>query len=155
MFLPSVAIGCLVTVLPVSYLQLAVEGNASWKSIYERCDVSESFIPAGFAGAVFTVAMGTNIQAIDSLDYATAMVIMQCAIVVAGTWGIVLYDEMKGWSAVKFYLSSSILLCGALLVRSLPACTVYHFVSTSTPHHSSPPSRLELTAQQNEQLCCL
>jgi len=115
-FIPSVAIGCLGTVLPVSYIQLAIEGNASWKSIYEKCNFSETFIPAGAAGAVYAVAMGTNIEAIEHLDYATAMVIMQSAIVVAGTWGIVLYGELKGWSAVKFYASSLVLLCGAVLV---------------------------------------
>lgn len=115
-FIPSVAIGVLGFSLPVSYMQLYVEGNGSLSSIMARADFSDSFPSAALGGAVYSTAMAMNIKAIDALDYATAMVIMQISIVVAGSWGILLYSELQGKAAVMFMCSSAVLIGGAFMV---------------------------------------
>ena len=58
-----------------------------------------------------------SIKAIDALNYAVAYTVVQCSILVAGAWGIVLYRELEGASAIAaFAASGAVLVAGAVAV---------------------------------------
>lgn len=113
-FLPSMAIGGVVAAVPVVYGQFWIEGISSLSEIWRNMRVYESAPHGMLTGALYGVAVACNIKAIDNLDYATAMVLMQMQICVAGAWGIVLYGELKGKEIVFYYMWGTLLVAGAL-----------------------------------------
>ena len=113
-YIPSMAIGAMLTVVPVSLGQFWIEGKSSFAAISKEIRLDAA--PHGMlTGALFGVASGCNIKAIDALDYATAMVLMQTQILVSGAWGIALYNELKGKEVVYFFMWGSVLVVGALV----------------------------------------
>jgi len=113
-FIPSMAIGGVLFAVPVSLGQFWMEGKSSFAAISEEVRLDAA--PHGMlAGAVWCVGCACNIKAIDDLDYATAMVLMQISILVSGTWGIVLYNELKGKEIFLFFMWGGVLVGGALM----------------------------------------
>eukprot|EP00618_Florenciella_parvula_P037691 CAMPEP_0119515546 /NCGR_PEP_ID=MMETSP1344-20130328/33004_1 /TAXON_ID=236787 /ORGANISM="Florenciella parvula, Strain CCMP2471" /LENGTH=141 /DNA_ID=CAMNT_0007552961 /DNA_START=1 /DNA_END=426 /DNA_ORIENTATION=+ len=113
-FLPSMAIGAMLSVVPISLGQFWIEGKSSFDAIGK--EIRLDALPHGMlTGALYGVAIACNIKAIIALDYATAMVLMQTQILVSGGWGIVLYNELKGKEVVFFFMWGSALVVGALV----------------------------------------
>jgi len=113
-FIPSMAIGAILFAVPVSLGQFWYEGKSSFAALSKEIRLDAA--PHGMlSGALFGVASACNIKAIDDLDYATAMVLMQTSILVSGAWGIVLYDELKGKEIIFFFMWGGVLVAGALL----------------------------------------
>jgi glucose uptake protein GlcU len=55
-------------------------------------------------------------MAIPIVGYAIAYPIVQCAILVAGVWGVVVFKEISGNAVKVFFMSSILVLLGAVFL---------------------------------------
>jgi hypothetical protein len=103
------ATGALLFAPPVAAVQLRAAGAA-----LRLCPLA---VPWGLAaGAVYGAGTALSIKAIDSLNYGVAYTLVQCSVLVAGAWGIVLYRELEGRPVAVFAVSSAVLIAGAIAV---------------------------------------
>ena len=68
------------------------------------------------SGAVWNTANASAIYGIQGMGYAVSYSLIQCASVVSGIWGIFLFKEIKGAAVVVFFVSTAVLVAGALLL---------------------------------------
>lgn len=72
-------------------------------------------LPAGlFSGLVYNVGNVLQILAIPMIGYSIAGPLLQCALFVAGIWGIFVFREIRGPAILVFFLGGAILLSGAV-----------------------------------------
>mmetsp|Transcript_9226 Transcript_9226/g.13894 ORF Transcript_9226/g.13894 Transcript_9226/m.13894 type:complete len:347 (+) Transcript_9226:44-1084(+) len=74
-------------------------------------------LPTGIlSGLLWNVSNILAVIAIPSLGYGVAYPILQCALFVAGVWGIVVFKEIKGQEITVFFVGGAILISGAVCV---------------------------------------
>ena len=109
-FVPSLGIGAIVSALLVACLWFFSQGavpESSWQVT----------LPVGIlSGTLFNISNVLAIISIPELGYAVAYPILQCALFVAGLWGIFFFNEIKEKEIVIFFLSGFILLAGAISI---------------------------------------
>jgi glucose uptake protein GlcU len=112
-FVPSFGLGTLfvapLITLPYMWLSRSSGSRGHWA-------VRETFLPGLAAGAVWNAANVCSIFATKSLGYAVAYPLMQCAIVVAAAWGILVFKEMKGRPVRVMMAAATIVLAGAVVL---------------------------------------
>jgi len=108
---PAFGIGCLLTAplitLPYVYLIASTRPNFHLRV---------SFLPGIAAGAVWNAGNICSIFASDLIGYSIAYPIMQCAIVFAAAWGILLFGEIKGRQIGTVVIGIAVVLGGAILL---------------------------------------
>lgn len=90
-----------------------------WFGLYEKKmpEWNLQCLPIGiFSGTLWNISNALAVVAIPELGYGVAYPILQCALFVAGIWGIVLFDEIKGREIVVFFSSGLVLIVGAVMV---------------------------------------
>lgn len=91
-----------------------------WFGLYERQKPQwhlKQCLPIGvFSGTLWNISNVLAVVAIPELGYAVAYPILQCALFVAGVWGIVLFGEIRGRQIAVFFASGLVLLVGAVVV---------------------------------------
>lgn len=76
-----------------------------------------STLPMGLlSGLLWNASNICAIIAIPILGYGVAYPILQCALFVAGIWGIIVFKEIKGEEIILFFSSGGILIAGAVCV---------------------------------------
>jgi hypothetical protein len=109
-FLPSFGIGTMIAAPVVAAAWFAREGaipESHWRVT----------LPIGIiSGTLWNISNVLAIVAIPQLGYAVAYPILQCALFVAGIWGIVIFDEIKGKEILVFFCSGIVLLAGAISI---------------------------------------
>ena len=109
-FLPSFGIGTMIAAPVVAAAWFAREGavpETHWRVT----------LPIGIiSGTLWNISNVLAIVAIPQLGYAVAYPILQCALFVAGIWGIVIFDEIKGKEILVFFCSGIVLLVGAVSI---------------------------------------
>jgi glucose uptake protein GlcU len=74
-------------------------------------------LPAGlFSGLLWNISNVLAIVAIPQIGYAVAYPILQCALFVAGMWGIFVFKEIEGKQIYIFFGGGIILISGAVCV---------------------------------------
>ena len=90
-----------------------------WFGLYEKKmpEWNLQCLPVGiFSGTVWIISNALAVVAIPELGYGVAYPILQCALFVAGIWGIVLFDEIQGHEIQVFFASGLVLIGGAVMV---------------------------------------
>jgi glucose uptake protein GlcU len=90
-----------------------------WFSFIEPCPPLHlrSTLPIGIlSGLLWNISNILAIVAIPSLGYGVAYPILQCALFVAGIWGITVFKEIQGRAIGVFFISGGILISGAVCV---------------------------------------
>lgn len=90
-----------------------------WFGFYEKQapEWNLQCLPVGiFSGTLWNISNALAVVAIPELGYGVAYPILQCALFVAGIWGIVLFDEIKGHEIGVFFMSGLVLIGGAVMV---------------------------------------
>lgn len=90
-----------------------------WFGLYEKKapEWNLQCLPVGiFSGTLWNISNALAVVAIPELGYGVAYPILQCALFIAGIWGIVLFDEIKGKEIVMFFLSGVVLIAGAVMI---------------------------------------
>ncbi|GAB5363354.1 hypothetical protein AAMO2058_000875600 [Amorphochlora amoebiformis] len=65
------------------------------------------------SGTLWNISNVCSIIAIPAISFSVAQPILQCALFVAGLWGIFVFNEIRGWSILVFFVSGTTLLGGA------------------------------------------
>jgi multidrug transporter EmrE-like cation transporter len=112
-FLPALGTGSLFAaplILLFSYYRTPVE-TRKWPSFYLK-DVG----PYGtLSGMIWNTNNIVAVAAIPVLGYGVVFPIIQCAIFVAGMWGIFVFKEMTGDPVKVFFASGLVLIVGAIM----------------------------------------
>ena len=109
-FIPSFGVGAMAAAPVVAALFFAVEGKVP-ETHWKIC------LPVGIlSGTLYNISNSLAIVAIPSLGYAVAYPILQCALFVAGIWGIFAFKEIKGKEVVVFFASGCVLIAGAVSI---------------------------------------
>lgn len=112
-FVPSFGLGALLVspliTFPYMYFSRSRPSRGNWA-------FKPSILPGIAAGFMWNGANICSIFAIDDIGFAIAGPLMQCAIVVAATWGVVAFKEMRGKSVVVLAIAALIVLAGAALL---------------------------------------
>lgn len=90
-----------------------------WFGLYERRapEWSLQCLPVGvFSGTLWNISNALAVVAIPELGYGVAYPILQCALFVAGIWGIVLFGEIRGREVAVFVASGLLLITGAVMI---------------------------------------
>jgi multidrug transporter EmrE-like cation transporter len=91
-----------------------------WFGLYERRVPEwnlQQCLPVGiFSGTLWNISNALAVVAIPELGYGVAYPLLQCALFVAGIWGIVLFDEIRGREVAVFFASGLGLIAGAVMV---------------------------------------
>mmetsp|Transcript_16073 Transcript_16073/g.28883 ORF Transcript_16073/g.28883 Transcript_16073/m.28883 type:complete len:348 (+) Transcript_16073:116-1159(+) len=66
------------------------------------------------SGTLWNISNACALISIPALTYAIAYPILQCALFVAGLWGVFAFKEIKGYAVVVFFASGVVLICGAI-----------------------------------------
>ena len=109
-FIPSFGFGAMIA-SPILTL--------CWFGLYERKSPEWNFqcLPVGvFSGTLWNISNALAVVAIPELGYSVAYPILQCALFIAGIWGIILFNEIKGYEIAVFFSSGLILIIGAVMV---------------------------------------
>jgi glucose uptake protein GlcU len=67
-------------------------------------------------GFLWNICNVFALMAIPIVGYAIAYPIVQCAILVAGVWGVVVFKEISGNAVKVFFMSSILVLLGAVFL---------------------------------------
>jgi len=71
--------------------------------------------PAGlFSGLLYNIGNVLQIIAIPLISFSIAGPLLQCALFVAGLWGIFIFKEIKGAAIPVFFVSGTVLITGAV-----------------------------------------
>lgn len=109
-FVPSFGLGAMMAAPLVAVLFFLGEGEVP-ETHWRIC------LPVGLlSGTLFNISNVLSIVAIPSLGYAVAYPILQCALFVAGIWGIVVFKEIRGREVTVFFLSGAVLIAGAVAI---------------------------------------
>lgn len=109
-FIPSFGTGAIIAAPVIAAIFFIYEGAVPYTH-WRIC------LPVGLvSGTLFNISNSLAIVAIPSLGYAVAYPILQCALFVAGVWGIVAFEEIKGSQIVVFFGSGLVLLGGAVSI---------------------------------------
>lgn len=112
-FVPSFGLGTLIVApvitLPYMWLSRSSGSRGHWA-------VRESLLPGLAAGAMWNGANICSIYAIPRIGYAVAYPLMQCAVVVAAMWGVIVFKEIRGRQVAVMAGAGGILLVGAALL---------------------------------------
>lgn len=74
-------------------------------------------VPFGMlAGVIWNLGNALSIVGISYLGYGVAYPLMQCALVISGLWGILVFKEIKGWAVRIFALFCILVLGGAAIL---------------------------------------
>lgn len=65
---------------------------------------------------VWNTANATAIYGVTGLGYSVSYSLIQCASVVSGMWGIFLFREIKGAAVLVFFVSTVVVVVGAVLL---------------------------------------
>lgn len=112
-FVPSFGLGTLVVAplitLPYMWLSRSSGSRGNWA-------VRESLLPGLLAGTIWNGANVCSIYAIPKVGYAVAQPLMQCAILVAAIWGILVFKEIKGKAVGVIAAAGVVVLAGAVML---------------------------------------
>lgn len=109
-FVPSFGLGAIISAPVVAGLFFAHKGSFP-STHWQIC------LPVGIlSGTLFNISNVLAIVAIPSLGYAVAYPILQCALFVAGMWGVMFFKEIVGYEIAVFFLSGVVLLGGAVAI---------------------------------------
>ena len=109
-FVPSFGLGTLLIspLVTVPYMLFSKQrGNGAVRS---------ALLPGLAAGAMWNGANVCSIYAIGYIGFSVAGPMMQCAIIVAATWGVLVFKEMKGRQVIVMTCTAAIVLIGAVLL---------------------------------------
>jgi len=67
---------------------------------------------ASLAGVMWNFGNFTSLYALDYLGYTVGFPLSQCALLLGGFWGIVLFQEITGWKRILLYTFSCLVLIG-------------------------------------------
>ncbi|KAG6547916.1 hypothetical protein Mapa_010736 [Marchantia paleacea] len=73
-------------------------------------------LPGIVSGIVWNIGNVLSILAIGYISYSIAYPIMQCGILVAGLWGMLLFEEIQGSSATAYWISGAIIIVGVAVL---------------------------------------
>eukprot|EP00392_Amoebophrya_sp_AT5.2_P019409 g20229.t1 len=110
-FIPSFGLGAMIAspILTVLWFSFMEKKSPDWQFA--------GALPVGIlSGFLWNISNVFAIIAIPSLGYGVAYPILQCALFVAGVWGIVVFKEIQGKDIIVFFLGGIVLICGAVLV---------------------------------------
>jgi drug/metabolite transporter (DMT)-like permease len=110
-FVPSFGIGAMLAspVLTVIWFNFVEKSSPQWHVA--------TALPVGIlSGLLWNVSNIFAIMAIASIGYGVAYPIIQCALFVAGVWGVVVFKEIRGKDVLVFFSGGSVLILGAVLV---------------------------------------
>jgi glucose uptake protein GlcU len=68
------------------------------------------------SGVIWNTNNMVAVGAIPVLGYGVVFPIIQCALFVAGMWGIFFFKELTGNSVTVFFVSSCVLIIGAVML---------------------------------------
>eukprot|EP00591_Stephanopyxis_turris_P002744 CAMPEP_0195522182 /NCGR_PEP_ID=MMETSP0794_2-20130614/20089_1 /TAXON_ID=515487 /ORGANISM="Stephanopyxis turris, Strain CCMP 815" /LENGTH=350 /DNA_ID=CAMNT_0040651873 /DNA_START=15 /DNA_END=1067 /DNA_ORIENTATION=- len=107
-FLPSFGIGAMLTAPALFYLSKVFTGE------YPILHVRDALATGMLSGFIFNIGNLLSIIAIPAIGYGVAYPILQCAILVSGSWGIYLFKEITDRNTIAvFWFGGFILLLGA------------------------------------------
>lgn len=109
-FIPSFGFGAMIA-SPILTL--------CWFGLYERQSPVWNLqcLPVGiFSGTLWNISNALAVVAIPELGYSVAYPILQCALFIAGIWGIILFKEINGPEIGIFFASGFILIIGAVMI---------------------------------------
>ena len=80
--------------------------------------MNATLLPGLIGGVMWNIGNICSIYAADSpLGLAVGFPLAQCALMVAGLWGIFYFREMRGARPIAlFFISGGVLICGAALM---------------------------------------
>lgn len=110
-FVPSFGIGAMLAspLLTLLWFSFVEKTSPAWHIA--------TALPVGIlSGFLWNISNIFAIVAIASVGYGVAYPILQCALFVAGIWGIVVFKEIRGRTVWVFFFGGGVLILGAVLV---------------------------------------
>jgi glucose uptake protein GlcU len=114
--MPSFGIGtlCMGLIVPLVYFKvidrnaLEATGGVHWRALW---------LPGLLSGTIWNLGNVCSVYANDSISFAVAQPLMQCALLVSGILGIFVFEEIKGrGNILTFFAFAAVLLLGAALL---------------------------------------
>jgi len=112
-FLVSFGIGVIVITPMISAIYFTVlRKKPNW-------EFSKLLVPGLVAGIMWNIGNWASIYATNILGYTVGFPLAQCALLMGGFWGIVLFREIRGILKIGFFVLSSFVLLGGAIVLTL------------------------------------
>jgi len=116
-FIPSFGIGVLVCGPLVTVVYFLIQSSQGNPGLTEQEWHVREVLPYGLlSGTIWNIGNILSIPSINAIGYSVAYPIMQCALFVAGLWGVFAFHEIQGVARVVFFVSGTVLLGGAALL---------------------------------------
>jgi len=82
-------------------------------------NVKKILLPGILGGLGWNVGNFASIYATINLGYTVGFPLSQCALLVSGFWGILLFKEMTGVKRIGLYLVSALVLLGGAILLAV------------------------------------
>jgi len=82
-------------------------------------NVKRVLLPGVLAGLGWNIGNFASIYATINLGYTVGFPLSQCALLVSGFWGIVLFKEMTGWKRIGLFILSALVLVGGAAILAV------------------------------------
>jgi glucose uptake protein GlcU len=82
-------------------------------------DVKNLLLPGLVGGFMWNIGNWASIYATNILGYTVGFPLAQCALLIGGFWGIVLFKEIRGGLRIGFFVLSSCVMLGGAVVLTL------------------------------------
>lgn len=107
-FLPAFGVGTMAASPIVAFSWFAYEGRLP--AFYVR----ETLWAGCTSGLVWNISNVCSIIAIPAITYSIAYPILQASLVVAGLWGIYVFDEIRGTAKTVFFSAAAVTVAGVV-----------------------------------------
>jgi len=82
-------------------------------------DLEHLLLPGILCGLMWNIGNGASIYATNSLGFTVGFPLAQCALLVGGFWGIVLFKEITGFPRIALYVCGCFVLLGGAVLLAL------------------------------------
>eukprot|EP00466_Bigelowiella_natans_P000257 jgi/Bigna1/66196/fgenesh1_pg.1_\ len=109
-FVPAFGCGAMIFSPLVAVLWFSYANNSKWPPLHLR----ETLWAGILSGALWNASNICAIISIPAITYSVAYPMLQCALFVAGLWGIFAFREIQGEAVYIFFASGAVLISGAI-----------------------------------------
>jgi glucose uptake protein GlcU len=111
MFVPAFGVGAFITAVGMLFVRYLKDDF-----IFLPFFFKETFLMGFLSGILANLTNIFVILALPLTSYSVANPLLQLSLIVAGTYGIYIFNEIKGNAITVFYLTSFLLVVGAIML---------------------------------------
>uniref|UniRef100_A0A7S2X590 EamA domain-containing protein n=1 Tax=Lotharella oceanica TaxID=641309 RepID=A0A7S2X590_9EUKA len=108
-FLPAFGVGAMIASPLVCLIWFGYHGF-----VIPPLFLRETLWAGILSGTLWNLSNFCALISIPALSYSIAYPMLQCALFVAGLWGIFVFKEITGYAVLVFFVAGFILICGAV-----------------------------------------